>query len=98
MEIWIKGVLTAEDVEMAIQHGCDGVVVSNHGGRQLDQAPATIDALPECVRAARGRIEVHVDGGIRSGMDIFKALALGAKCVWIGRPVIWGLAVSARIP
>ncbi|KAL2676585.1 hypothetical protein Neosp_010349 [[Neocosmospora] mangrovei] len=98
MEIWIKGVLTAEDVEMAIQHGCDGVVVSNHGGRQLDQALATIDALPECVRAARGRIEVHVDGGIRSGMDIFKALALGAKCVWIGRPVIWGLAVSARIP
>ncbi|RSM12140.1 hypothetical protein CEP52_002674 [Fusarium oligoseptatum] len=96
MEIWIKGVLTAEDVELAVQHGCDGVVVSNHGGRQLDQAPATIDALPECVRAARGRIEVHVDGGIRSGTDIFKALALGAKCVWIGRPVIWGLAYDGE--
>ncbi|RSL50856.1 hypothetical protein CEP54_011706 [Fusarium duplospermum] len=93
MEICIKGILTAEGVELAVQHGCHGVVVSNHGGRQLDQAPATIDALPECVRAARGKIEVHVDGGIRTGTDIFKALALGAKCVWIGHPVIWGLAV-----
>ncbi|KAM0424215.1 hypothetical protein ACHAPT_010587 [Fusarium lateritium] len=94
MEIWIKGVLTAEDVELAIRHGCDGVVVSNHGGRQLDQVAATIDALPECVRAADGRIDIQVDGGIRSGTDVFKALALGAKCVWVGRPVIWGLTVS----
>lgn len=68
--------------------------MSNHGGRQLDDSPATIDALPECVKAAEGKIRVHVDGGIRSGADIFKALALGAECCWIGRPVIWGLAVS----
>jgi len=64
-----------------------------HGGRQLDGVPATIDALPECVEAAAGRIRIHVDGGIRSGTDVFKALALGAEYVWVGRPAIWGLAV-----
>jgi (S)-2-hydroxy-acid oxidase len=94
MQIWIKSVLTAEDVHLAVQYGCDGVIVSNHGGRQLDETPATIDVLPECVKAAAGKIRVHIDGGIRSGTDIFKALALGAECVWIGRPIIWGLAVS----
>ena len=94
MEIWIKGVLTAEDVLLAREYGCEGVIVSNHGGRQLDDSPATIDVLPECVKAAEGKIRVHVDGGIRSGADIFKMLALGAECCWIGRPVIWGLAVS----
>ena len=93
MEIWIKGVLTPEDVETAIEYGCDGVVISNHGGRQLDETPATLDALPACAKAARGRIRIHVDGGIRSGSDIFKALALGAECCWVGRPVLWGLAV-----
>lgn len=98
MEIWIKGVLTAEDVLLAREFGCDGVVVSNHGGRQLDGSPATIDALPECVKAAEGKIRVHVDGGIRSGSDVFKALALGAECCWVGRPVIWGLAVSFATP
>ena len=95
LQIWIKGVLAAEDVELAIQYGCDGIIVSNHGGRQLDQTPATIDVLSECVRAANGRIDVHIDGGIRSGIDIFKAPALRAKCVWIGRPMVWGLAVSS---
>jgi (S)-2-hydroxy-acid oxidase len=94
MEIWIKGILTTEDVLLAREYGCDGVIVSNHGGRQLDGTPATIDALPECVDAANGKIRVHVDGGIRSGTDIFKAIALGAECCWIGRPAIWGLAVS----
>lgn len=94
MEIWIKGVLTAEDVLLAAEYGCDGVVVSNHGGRQLDGVPATVDALPECVEAAKGKIRVHIDGGIRSGTDIFKCLALGAEAVWVGRPAIWGLAVS----
>lgn len=94
MQIWIKGVLTAEDVLLAREFGCDGVVVSNHGGRQLDGTPATIDVLQECVEAAAGQIRVHIDGGIRSGSDIFKALALGAECCWIGRPAIWGLAVS----
>ena len=96
MEIWIKGVLTAEDVRLAIRYGCDGVVVSNHGGRQLDGVPATLDALPECVEAAEGRIRVHIDGGIRSGTDIFKCLALGAEAVWVGRPAIWGLAVDGQ--
>lgn len=93
MEIWIKGVLTAEDVLLAREYGCDGVIVSNHGGRQLDGTPATIDALPECVKAANGKIRVHIDGGFRSGADIFTAIALGAECCWIGRPAIWGLAV-----
>ncbi|KAJ5242785.1 oxidoreductase [Penicillium citrinum] len=93
MEIWIKGVLTPEDVETAIEYGCDGVVISNHGGRQLDETPATIDVLPACAKAARGRIRIHIDGGIRSGSDIFKALALGAECCWVGRPMLWGLAV-----
>jgi (S)-2-hydroxy-acid oxidase len=94
MEIFIKGVICAEDVEKAIQAGCDGVIVSNHGGRQLDGVPATIDALPACVAAAKGRIKIHIDGGFRRGADIFRALALGAQCVWVGRPALWGLAVS----
>lgn len=98
MQIWVKGILTAEDVMFAIEYGCDGVIVSNHGGRQLDGTPATIDALPECVRAADGKISVHIDSGIRSGADIFKALALGAECCWVGRPVLWGLAVSFMCP
>lgn len=79
---------------MAIEYGCDGVIISNHGGRQLDETSATIDVLPACAKAARGRIRIHIDGGIRSGSDIFKALALGAECCWVGRPMLWGLAVS----
>ncbi|KAI0911696.1 hypothetical protein F4823DRAFT_269989 [Ustulina deusta] len=96
MQIWIKGVLTAEDVMLAREYKCDGVVVSNHGGRQLDGVPATIDALPECVAAAEGKIPVHVDGGFRTGADIFKAIALGAQCCWVGRPVMWGLAYDGE--
>lgn len=97
MEIWVKGVLTAEDVREAVRWGVDGVLVSNHGGRQLDGVPATIDVLAECVEAAKGSaVRIHVDGGIRSGTDIFKCLALGAECCWVGRPALWGLAV--RIP
>ena len=98
MQIWIKGVLTAEDTLLAVEHGCDGVIVSNHGGRQLDGVMPTLDALPECVEAANGRIAVHVDGGFRSGTDIFKALALGADCCWVGRPALWGLAVNSTPP
>jgi (S)-2-hydroxy-acid oxidase len=70
--------------------------VSNHGGRQLDSVTATLDALPECVAAAAGRIPVHIDSGIRRGTDIFKALALGADFVWVGRAIIWGLAHSGE--
>ena len=97
MEIWIKGIVTAEDTLKAVEMGVDGIVVSNHGGRQLDGVPATIDALPECVEAAAGRVRIHVDGGIRSGTDMFKALALGAECCWVGRPTFWGLAVSRTL-
>jgi (S)-2-hydroxy-acid oxidase len=96
MQIWIKGIVTAEDTELAIQHGCDGILVSNHGGRQLDGVPATIDALVECVDAAKGRIPIHMDGGVRKGTDIFVALALGAECVWVGRPALWGLAYNGQ--
>jgi (S)-2-hydroxy-acid oxidase len=91
-------VLTAEDTLLAVKYGVDGVVVSNRGGRQLDGVPATLDALPECVEAAAGRVPVHVDGGFRKGSDIFKALALRADCCWVGREAIWGLAVSFLAP
>ena len=96
MQLWIKGLATAEDAILAVHHGLDGIIVSNHGGRQLNGALATIDALPEVVEAVRGKIPVHVDGGIRHGTDVFKALALGADFVWIGRPVLWGLAYKGQ--
>ena len=88
----IKGVLTSEDTERAVKHGMSGVIVSNHGARQLDQVGSTIRALPECVRAAGGKIPVLIDGGFRRGTDVFKALALGATAVGVGRPYLWGLA------
>lgn len=96
MQVWVKGVATGEDARLALQHGVDGIVVSNHGGRQLNGALATLDALPEVIAAVRGRIPVHVDGGVRHGTDVFKALALGADFVWIGRPVLWGLAYKGQ--
>ncbi|KAL1617036.1 hypothetical protein SLS54_008031 [Diplodia seriata] len=85
MEIWLKGVYTPEDVLLAIRHKLDGVVISNHGGRQLDGVPATLDALRECAPVAKGKIGIAVDGGIRRGSDIFKALALGADYCFVGR-------------
>ncbi len=90
----LKGIMTAEDTRLAVDAGVDAIVVSNHGGRQLDGAPATLDVLPEVVEAAEGRIEVLLDGGIRRGSDVFKALALGARAVLVGRPYLWGLAVN----
>lgn len=81
MEVWVKGIATAEDALLSLHHGVDGIVVSNHGGRQLNGALATLDALPEIVDAVGGKIPVHVDGGIRHGTDVFKALALGADFV-----------------
>lgn len=91
-----KGILTAEDAELAVTHGCAGVVVSNHGGRQLDRAPASLDALPEVVEAVGDGAEVYLDGGIRRGVDAAIALALGARAVMVGRPVVWGLAVGGE--
>lgn len=96
MQVWLKGIATAEDTLLALHHGIDGIVVSNHGGRQLNGALATLDALPEIVEAAAGKIPVHVDGGVRHGSDVFKALALGADFVWVGRPVLWGLAYKGQ--
>jgi (S)-2-hydroxy-acid oxidase len=96
MEVWVKGIAAGEDALLAVHHGVDGIVVSNHGGRQLNGALATLDALPEVVEAVQGKIPVHVDGGVRHGTDVFKALALGADFVWVGRPVLWGLAYKGE--
>lgn len=97
LQVWVKGVATGEDAKLAIKHGVDGIVVSNHGGRQLNGALATLDALPEVAAAVNKRIPVHVDGGIRHGTDIFKAIALGADFCWIGRPVLWALAYKGQL-
>jgi isopentenyl diphosphate isomerase/L-lactate dehydrogenase-like FMN-dependent dehydrogenase len=94
LPILTKGVLTGDDAALALEHGVDGIIVSNHGGRQLDGVPASIEALPEVVAAVRGRCEVYVDGGFRRGTDVLKALALGARAALIGRPVLWGLAAG----
>ncbi len=94
--VLVKGVLTAEDATLAVEHGAAGVVVSNHGGRQLDRCLATADALPEVVDAVEGRGTVLVDGGIRRGVDVALALALGADAVLVGRPALWGLAVGGE--
>ena len=92
----IKGIVTAEDALKAIDIGADAVSVSNHGGNGLDDGPATIVALPEVVAAVDGRIEVFLDGGIRRGGDVVKALALGARAVLFGRPYIWALAAAGE--
>jgi 4-hydroxymandelate oxidase len=96
LPVVLKGVLTAEDARLACRHGAAAIVVSNHGGRQLDGASATIDVLPEVVEAVDGQIEVLVDGGIRRGADVVKALALGARAALVGRAPIWGLAVGGE--
>jgi isopentenyl diphosphate isomerase/L-lactate dehydrogenase-like FMN-dependent dehydrogenase len=96
LPILVKGLITGEDAALAVEHGAAGVVVSNHGGRQLDNAPATIDALPEVVEAVDGRIPVLLDGGVRRGTDIAVALAIGAEAVLVGRSALWGLAVDGE--
>jgi 4-hydroxymandelate oxidase len=92
----LKGILTPEDAKLAVEYGVDAIIVSNHGGRQLDTAIPTIDALPDVVDAVAGRIPVLLDGGIRRGTDVIKALAFGARAVLIGRPALWGLAVNGE--
>jgi 4-hydroxymandelate oxidase len=96
LPVLLKGVLAPEDAKLAVEHGVDGLIVSNHGGRQLDACIPTLLALPDVVDAVAGRIPVLVDGGIRRGTDVVKALALGAKAVLIGRPYLWGLAVGGQ--
>ncbi|XP_035698212.1 hydroxyacid oxidase 1-like [Branchiostoma floridae] len=96
LPIILKGVLTAEVAREAVEHGVDGILVSNHGARQLDGVPATIDALREVASAVNGQVEVYLDGGVRTGTDVLKALALGARCVFVGRPVLWGLAYKGQ--
>jgi isopentenyl diphosphate isomerase/L-lactate dehydrogenase-like FMN-dependent dehydrogenase len=94
LPIVVKGIMTMEDAKIAVEHGVEGIVVSNHGGRQLDSTPATLDVLPEIVDAVRGRAEVFMDGGIRRGTDVLKAIALGARAVLVGRSPLWGLALG----
>jgi 4-hydroxymandelate oxidase len=96
LPIVVKGIVRADDAKRAVEVGASAVVVSNHGGRQLDTSPATIDVLDRVVAAVGGRTEVYVDGGVRRGTDVIKALALGARAVFLGRPVLWGLAVGGR--
>ena len=88
----LKGILDPEDAKLAVEHGADAIIVSNHGGRSMDYGPSTLEVLPEIVAAVNGRIPVLFDSGVRRGGDIFKALALGANAVMLGRTARWGLA------
>uniref|UniRef100_F1L8K8 (S)-2-hydroxy-acid oxidase n=1 Tax=Ascaris suum TaxID=6253 RepID=F1L8K8_ASCSU len=94
LPIIVKGVMRAEDADIAVRCGVKGIIVSNHGGRQLDFTPATIECLPEIVRVVARRCPVFIDGGVRNGGDIFKAIALGADSVFVGRPILWGLTLA----
>jgi isopentenyl diphosphate isomerase/L-lactate dehydrogenase-like FMN-dependent dehydrogenase len=96
MPLVIKGIQTAEDARLCVQHGADALVVSNHGGHALPGSKGTIELLPEVMDAVGDRLEVYMDGGIRRGADVLKALALGAKAVFIGRPIFWGLSVGGE--
>jgi lactate 2-monooxygenase len=96
LPILLKGILHPTDAAASVEHGMDGVIVSNHGGRQVDGAVGTMDALPGVVDAVGGRVPVLLDSGVRSGADVFRALALGASAVGLGRPYVWGLAVGGE--
>jgi isopentenyl diphosphate isomerase/L-lactate dehydrogenase-like FMN-dependent dehydrogenase len=96
MKVLLKGIDSAEDARLAVEHGADGLIVSNHGGRATETLRATIDCLPEVVTAVNARVPVFIDGGVRHGTDIYKALALGARAVGIGRPYIWGLSAFGQ--
>ena len=96
LPVLIKGIVRGDDARRAVDHGAAGIIVSNHGGRQLDTAIASVRALPEVAEAVDGRVEVLLDGGIRRGTDVVKAIALGARAVLLGRPVVWGLAAGGE--
>ncbi|CAN7995082.1 unnamed protein product, partial [Ixodes hexagonus] len=96
LPVILKGILTAEDAVLAVRHGIPAIIVSNHGGRQLDGVASTIEVLPKIVRAVYGHMDVYLDGGVRQGTDVIKALALGAKAVFVGRPALWGLAYKGE--
>ena len=96
LPVVLKGVVTADDARLAVEHGAGAVVVSNHGGRQLDGVPATIESLEEVADAVDGRIEVLLDSGVRRGVDVLRALALGARATLIGRPAVYGLAAAGE--
>uniref|UniRef100_A0A3Q2CDN7 (S)-2-hydroxy-acid oxidase n=1 Tax=Cyprinodon variegatus TaxID=28743 RepID=A0A3Q2CDN7_CYPVA len=98
LPVVVKGILNGQDAVQAVNYGVSGILVSNHGARQLDGVPATLDVLEEVVMAVGGRCDVYMDGGVRRGTDVLKALALGAKAVFIGRPVLWGLACQVTPP
>lgn len=94
LPVIVKGILRAEDVDPIIAAGADAIQVSNHGGRQIDGVPAAISALPKVAKAVNGRVPVIMDSGIRRGIDVIRALAMGADCVAVGRPVLYGLGVG----
>ena len=96
LPVLVKGILRSDDALLAVKHGASGVIVSNHGARQLDSTPATISVLPEIADVVGGKVEIYVDGGIIRGTDVLKALACGARAVFIGRPVLWGLACGGE--
>jgi isopentenyl diphosphate isomerase/L-lactate dehydrogenase-like FMN-dependent dehydrogenase len=96
LPIVLKGILSADDARMAMEHGMDGVFVSNHGGRQVDGSVAALDALVAVVAAVRDRVPVLFDSGVRGGADIFRAIALGARAVGVGRPYLYGLALAGE--
>jgi isopentenyl diphosphate isomerase/L-lactate dehydrogenase-like FMN-dependent dehydrogenase len=96
LPVIIKGVLAPEDAVFAVEHGAAAVIASNHGGRQLDGVPSPFTMLPRIVEAVEGRVEVLLDGGVRRGTDVLKALALGARAVLVGRPVLWGLTLDGE--
>jgi 4-hydroxymandelate oxidase len=96
LPVVVKGIVRGDDAARAVAHGAAGIIVSNHGGRQLDTAIPSINALADVVEAVGSQAEVYVDGGVRRGTDVIKAIALGARAVLLGRPVLWGLAVDGE--
>jgi isopentenyl diphosphate isomerase/L-lactate dehydrogenase-like FMN-dependent dehydrogenase len=96
MKVLLKGLESADDAALAVRNGADGIVISNHGGRSTETGRGTIECVAEVVDAVKGRVPVLVDGGFRRGTDVFKALALGATAVGIGRPYVWGLAAFGQ--